>query len=82
MNLATSATHQALWTGVFLVAALQTGSARQEVAAPCDRCELRFDLAAEKPQYEVGEPIGLAIRLTNVGTRPVAKCLSFHTRPD
>jgi hypothetical protein len=72
MNLATSATHQAIWTGVFLVAALQTGSARQEVAAPCDRCELRFDLAAEKPQYEVGEPIGLSIRLTNVGTRPVA----------
>jgi hypothetical protein len=72
MNLATSATHQAIWSGVFLVAALQAGLARQEVAAPCDPCELRFDLAADKQQYEVGEPIGLAIRLTNVGTRPVA----------
>ena len=57
MNLATGATHQAVWSGVFLVAALQTGPARQEVAAPCDRCELRFDLAADKPQYEVVEPL-------------------------
>jgi HEAT repeat protein len=44
--------------------------------AACDGCRLRFDLALEKNSYEVGEPVLLSIRLTNIGASPV---LLFHS---
>jgi hypothetical protein len=34
-------------------------------------CQLRFDLAVEKNTYEVGEPIQLSLRLTNLGTTEI-----------
>lgn len=58
--------------GFLLVAALQTRPAGQAVAAPCVSCDLRFDLTIEKDSYEVGEPIGLSIRLTNATTDQVS----------
>ncbi len=38
--------------------------------AGCSPCDVRFDLALDKPAYEVGEPIVLKIRLTNIGSMP------------
>ena len=37
----------------------------------CAPCNLRFDLAATRASYEVGEPISLSITITNTGPEPV-----------
>ncbi len=39
--------------------------------AGCSPCDVRFDLALDKPAYETGEPIVLKIHLTNLGSTPV-----------
>ena len=52
-------------TVVFAAAGVVRG---QEPAKVCELCQLRFDLAVERNTYEVGEPIQLSLRLTNLGT--------------
>jgi len=55
-------------TVVFAAASVVRG---QEPAKVCELCQLRFDLAVEKNTYEVGEPIQLSLRLTNLGTTEI-----------
>ena len=43
----------------------------QEPAKVCESCQLRFDLAVERNTYEVGEPLQLSLRLTNLGTTEI-----------
>jgi HEAT repeat protein len=43
----------------------------QEPPNVCQLCQLRFDLAVERNTYEVGEPIQLSLRLTNLGTAQI-----------
>jgi len=47
------------------------GGQAQEPVTRCESCRVRFDVETEKVTYEVGEPIVLSIRLTNVGTGQV-----------
>jgi hypothetical protein len=54
---------------------ISTGAAiRAQAPEPvtrCETCQLALDVQAEKVTYEVGEPIVLSIRLTNVGRSQV-----------
>jgi hypothetical protein len=55
-------------TVAFAATSVVTG---QERAKACESCQVRFDLAVEKNTYEVGEPIQLSLRLTNLGTTEI-----------
>jgi hypothetical protein len=55
-------------TVVFAAASVVRG---QEPAKDCALCQLRFDLAVDRNTYEVGEPIQLSLRLTNLGTTQI-----------
>jgi HEAT repeat protein len=43
----------------------------QEPAKLCELCQLRVDLTVERSTYEMGEPIQLSLRLTNVGATEI-----------
>lgn len=61
----------AIWIILSLGTALYGHAPDQRLPPPgCDPCEVRFDLALDKSTYEVGEPIVLKIRLTNIGSMP------------
>lgn len=66
-----TAVHYAIWISLSLAVAAQRDSLDQILTAGCSVCEVRFDLTLNKGKYEVGEPIILAIRLTNIGSAPV-----------
>ena len=44
----------------------------QQTSSACDGCRLRFSLALVKETCEVGEPIVLSVRVTNVGASAIA----------
>ena len=63
--------HKRLIVTILISAGPAVGGHAQEPVARCQSCQLRLHVEAEKATYEVGEPIVISIRLTNVGTTPV-----------
>ena len=59
-----------LMTGMAVAATLLAEPSAQG-AVGCEPCNLRFELAAPRASYEVGEPIRLSITVTNTGPEPV-----------
>ncbi len=58
-----------LMVGMAVAATLHAEPSAQRTVE-CERCNLRFDLAATRASYEVGEPISLSITITNAGSEP------------
>src|ERR1051325_4301838 len=60
-----------LVVAILVIADAASGRRLQEPVTRCESCRLRLDVATDKVTYEVGEPIVISIRLTNVGSSPV-----------
>src|ERR1041385_3461832 len=59
-----------LVVAILVIADAASGRRLQEPVTACESCRLRLDVATDKITYDVGEPIVISIRLTDVGSSP------------